>query len=68
MSLWGFLLLRKAFKPAGPDGERLWWCTDQKALQKIKNDPLRNICGKAQVDLIPTNHVDLDEHTEAYLQ
>jgi hypothetical protein len=38
-------------------------------MQKIKNDPLMNMfVKKFNVNLIPINHVDLGENSEAYLQ
>ena len=38
-------------------------------VQKIKNDPLMNMfVEKFKVNLIPINHIDLSEHSEAYVQ
>ena len=38
-------------------------------VQKIKNDPLMNMfVEKFNVNLIPINHIDLSEHSEAYVQ
>ena len=38
-------------------------------MQKIKHDPLMNMfVKKFNVNLIPINHIDLEEHSEVYLQ